>query len=390
MNNDGHRAIFFGMQILLQQKWVTGQALLVEDNLIKGILPENMIDHHMPAKLYKFSEDHYLIPGFIDLHVHGANGKDVMDGTEDALISISHALAAEGITSFLATTITADNASIENVLKVIAERTPAKLGANVLGVHLEGPFIAKTKLGAQPAKEQMPDAKLIQKWQEVARGMIKIVTLAPELPGSLALIKALIKLNIVASIGHTNATYEETLEAISAGCSEATHLFNAMSGLHQREPGAVTALLLSDEVKVELIVDGVHLHPAIVDLAYHLKHKERILLVTDAMRAKCLGDGSYDLGGQPVQVNAGVATLLDGTLAGSTLTMPKAVKNMATFSHCSLIDAIEMATINPARVLQLEGHKGAIDVGMDADLVVVTKEFDVALTMREGDVVFPR
>lgn len=390
MTDTSRRAIFLGMQTLFEQKWVKGQAVLVEDNLIKGIFPENMIQHHLPAKLHKFPEDHYLVPGFIDLHVHGANGKDVMDGTEEALIGISHALAAEGITGYLPTTMTADALQIETVLKTIAQSMDLHEGAAILGVHLEGPFIAGTKRGAQPAKTLMPDHKLIQKWQECARGAIKIVTLAAELPGSLELIKALCKMDIIASVGHTDATYDETCAAIAAGCSQATHLFNAMRGIHQREPGATTALLLSEAVTAEIIVDGMHLHPAIVDLIFRVKHKERLLLVTDAMRAKCLGNGRYELGGQEVDVVAGKATLLDGTLAGSTLRMPEAIKNMALFAHCTQIEAIEMATLNPARVLGLDGHKGKIDTGMDADLTVLKGSFEVALTMSQGRVIFPR
>jgi N-acetylglucosamine-6-phosphate deacetylase len=218
--------------------------------------------------------------------------------------------------------------------------------------------------------------------------MIKLVTLAPELPGALPLIKALRDRHIIVSAGHTNATYAEMVAAIRAGCSQATHLFNAMRGLHQREPGAVGALLLSHDVMAELIVDGLHLHPAIVELALRLKGKEKLLLVTDAMRAKCCDDGEYDLGGQTVMVRAGKAKLSDGTLAGSTLRMPQALKNMVQFTSCSLADAVSMAATNPAHVLGLSDRKGTIAVGKDADLVVLNAALDVAFTMREGREVF--
>jgi N-acetylglucosamine-6-phosphate deacetylase len=391
--NELHRSIFSGMQILTDQRWEKDQAVIVEGSLIKAIIPVDMIKHHLPARRREFSSDCYLIPGLIDLHVHGAKGCDVMDASEEALITIAHALAAEGVTGFLATTMTADNDRIKEVLTVISKtmRREGGEGAAILGVHLEGPFIAKAKKGAQSGDAvQLPDPKLMRRLQEVAQDAIKIVTLAPELPGAIPFIQTLQSMKIIASIGHTNATYAETCAAIAAGCSQATHLFNAMSGMQQREPGVVGALLLSDQVTAELIVDGTHLHPAIVELSLRLKRKERLLLVTDAMRAKCLGDGRYELGGRDVDVSAGKVTLHDGTLAGSTLRMPQAIKNMVKFSQCSLIDAISMAAHNPARVLKLDSRKGSINVGKDADLVVLNADFDVVLSMREGREIYYR
>ena len=348
-----------------------------------------MIKHHLPARHHHFPADYYLIPGLIDLHVHGANGKDVMDGTEEAMQAISVALAQEGVTGFLATTMTADVERIEAALQVIPKVIEKPEGAAILGVHLEGPFISKEKMGAQHGDHvRSPDVSLFQKWQSLSGDSIKLVTLAPELPHADEFIKALRGMNVIASIGHTNATYGETVEAIAAGCTQATHLFNAMSGLHQRHPGAVGALLLADDVYAEIITDGMHLHPAIVEIAWQMKGKDKLFLVTDAMRGKCLGDGDFDLGGQHVHVKHGRAALPDGTLAGSTLRMPDAIKNMMKFSHCTLIDAIHLATVNPVHVLGLSGTKGDISVGKDADLVVCDHEFVVKETMRCGKVIF--
>lgn len=388
---DTKQCIFSGMQILIEKKWVSDQAVIIENETIKASIPSSMIKHHLPAEEYEFPNDHYLVPGFIDLHIHGANGYDVMDGTEEALAGISLALTAEGVTGYLATTMTAEDELIDSVLETIASMPPNPDGAAILGVHLEGPFIAKDKVGAQ-RKEAVrdPDLTLLQRWQKCARGAIKVVTLAPELPNALALIKSLRDMHIKASIGHTNATYAQTCEAIAAGCTQATHLFNAMSGLHQREPGAVGALLLSDAVVAELIVDGHHLHPAVVEMALRMKSKERLMLVTDAMRAKCLGDGEYDLGGQTVSVHENRATLANGALAGSVLTMPQAIKNMVQFSHCTLAEAVTMASENPARVMGMEARKGSISIGKDADLVVMNADLEVVLTMRAGRVVFHR
>lgn len=387
--NEIKRIIFSGLQILIEKKWVTDQAVVVEENKIKAIIPAEMIRHHLPALHHEFSSDHYLIPGLIDLHVHGANGKDIMDASEEAFMAIRLALAAEGVTGFLATTMTADNERIEAVLKAIPGAMAQEEGAAIYGVHLEGPFISASKSGAQRREDvQVPDISLFQNWQSLANGAIRLVTLAPELPGAIPFIKSLHNMDVITSIGHTNATYEETIAAIAAGCTQATHLFNAMSGLHQRHPGAVGALLLANDVYAEIITDGLHLHPAVVEIALQMKGKDRLLLVTDAMRAKCLGDGHFDLGGQQVEVKKGRAALTDGTIAGSTLRMPQAIMNMAKFSHCSLIDAIQMATFNPAHVLGLSLHKGDISVGKDADLVVCNKDFDVLLTMREGKNIF--
>lgn len=388
--NESKRSIFSGMNILIDdQRWATDHIIVVEDHKIKAILPKEMLSHHLPAERYEYPEDYYLVPGFIDIHVHGANGKDVMDGTQEALYEISKALATEGVTSFLATTTAAPNDVLEKTLAVIPKAIPDCTGAAVLGIHLEGPFLAPAKLGAHRAEHlQKIDDSLIIRWQEISQNQIKIVTLAPELPGAIACIKKLYDLEIVASIGHTDATYDQTREAIEAGARQATHLFNAMRGIHQRAPGAVTALLLANDVSAEIIVDHFHLHPAIVELSLRLKGKNRLILVTDAMRAKCLGDGQYGLGGQKVIVAQGKASLENGTLAGSTLRMTQAIQHMVQCTGCSLIDAVNMATVNPAHALGLGNRKGHIEVGMDADLVVLNNAGEVQITMREGEVIF--
>lgn len=383
------RIIITGAQILFEQKWLTKHALVIEDNIITAIVPDHMIKHHLPAIKYEFAPDHYLVPGFIDLHIHGANGKDVMDGDPEGLVVISNTLAREGVTGFLATTLSAGQNELENILQVIVETSPRVEGAAILGIHLEGPFIAPEKVGAHDVNMvQNPEPELLKKWQRLADGNIKIITLAPELPDALMLIDSALKLKMIVSIGHTNATYKETEAAIAAGATQATHLFNAMRGLHQREPGAITALLLADDVSVELIMDGLHLHPTLAQLVLRLKGKDHIFLVTDAMRGKGLVDGEYQLGNNQVTVNKGKAELSDGTLAGSTLRMPQAIKNMVSYSKCSLIDAILMATRNPAHALDLYHRKGSIEMHKDADVVVLNKNFAVVLTLREGKEVF--
>lgn len=385
---ENNRIIIHGMQMLFDGGFRANEAVVIEGSHIKAIIHANMIEHHLPARQIHYDNHHYLIPGLIDLHIHGANGHDVMDATPQALHHISNALAHEGVTSFLATTMTADAKQIEAaIVNVANEMQKSNLG--ILGLHLEGPFINNEKVGAHDLKfVQNPNHDLIKQWQELANGAIKILTLAPELEGATDFIKYLHTHNILAAIGHTNATYEQTEYAINAGAHYATHLFNAMSGLMQRQPGAVGALLLDDRVFAEIIVDNIHLHPAIVELALRIKSINHLILVSDAMRAKCLGDGKYDLGGQSVNVKAGVATLDDGRLAGSTLKLPQAIKIMSEHKNCGFINAIKMASLIPAQVLRMDDKKGSIDVNKDADLAVFNADLQNVMTMRGGEIIF--
>lgn len=383
-----HRLILTGMQILQNDQFLIDHAVIVERGLIKGIVPANMISNHLPANCYEFPRDAYLVPGFIDLHMHGLHGFDVMDARESSLQGISQALAKEGVTGFLATTMTCENQEMEATLTAIAKSTDRLAGARLLGVHLEGPFISNEKKGAQRPSGLLPDINLFKYWQALSGQKIKIVTLAPELLGAIDFIKYLHHMDVIVSIGHTNADYEQTLLAIANGATHATHLFNAMSGIHQRQPDAAGALLLSDNIKAELIVDGIHLHPAMVQLAYRIKQKDRLFLITDSMRAKCMQAGQYELGGQMVEVNRGVAALPGGVLAGSLLRLPEAVKNMVKFTGCALPDAITMATLNPASALKMDRQKGTIAIGKDADLVVLDHDFNVMMTIREGIPIF--
>lgn len=383
------RTIFSGMQVFLERSWHQHLAVVVEGGKITAIIDAQMVPHHLPATHYQYTKEDFLVPGFIDLHIHGAGGADVMDANVEALNTISGKLAEEGVTGFLATTMTASPEKISAALAIMPAAKLQVKGAAILGVHLEGPFIAAEKMGAQDAAFICPpNLELLTAWQAISNNMVRLITLAPENEGAMAFIAAIKEMGIVPAIGHTNATYEQTMRAIEAGCHHATHLFNAMRSLHQREPGAVGALLLARNVMAELIVDGHHLHPAICLLALQQKGVERLLLVSDAMRAKCMPDGHYDLGGQHVCVQDGKAALGDGTLAGSILSIPVAMKNMVKFTGCHLSDAIVMASENPAKQLNLYDRKGSIEVGKDADLVVLNQDLDVLLTMRDGDTVF--
>ncbi len=381
------KLLITGPQVYTEKTILKNGAVLVQDGLIASVGDARALS---AEKTLQFPANYHLIPGFIDLHTHGANGHDVMDATPAALAGICQALAAEGTTAYLATTMTETVTTIEAALTAVRNYLAApQTGAALLGVHLEGPFIAPAKMGAQRGANILePDVELVKKWEKISGNAIKLVTLAPEQPQALALIEYLKKQNIVAALGHTNATFAEAEAAIASGSSYATHLFNAMSGIHHREPGTVTAALLAEKVSAELIVDGFHLHPAIVQLALKLKGKEKIVLVTDAMRAKCLQDGCYDLGGQDVYVKQGRAQLADGTLAGSVLRMPSAVQNMLNFTGCELPDALAMAAENPAKILKVFDRKGSIAAQKDADLVVLNERLEVVLTLCGGNIVY--
>ncbi len=341
-----------------------------------------------------FPKNYHLIPGRIDLHIHGAGGADMMDANFAALDQIRKILAREGTTGFLATTVTATPAEIEKALENVAAYQSANnvknLGSQILGIHLEGPFISKRQPGAHRQELLLdPDIALFNRWQSCAKGLIGLVTLAPELPQAMEFIQHLSDHNIIASIGHSQADFDTAQLAIQLGATHATHLFNAMHPLHHREPGCVGAILLNKKITAELIVDGHHLHPAITKIALNLKGKEGLVLVTDSMRAKCCGEThSFELGGQTVHVKDGAPRLEDGTLAGSVLGIDQAIKNMQVFTQMPLEDLIYLSSINPAKILKIFEQKGSIALGKDADLVVLDENYSVVLTICQGKIVF--
>ncbi|MFD2444858.1 N-acetylglucosamine-6-phosphate deacetylase [Bacillus sp. CGMCC 1.16607] len=346
------------------------------------------------AKIITLTPDLALIPGMIDIHIHGVDGVDTMDATPEALHTMAKALPREGTTSFLATTITQSEEEIEKALQNVANYMGMSKKADVaevVGIHLEGPFISKKRAGAQPNRYiKAPDLTLFMKWQELSGGNIKVVTLAPEEENGLEFIHHLSQTGVVASIGHSNATYEEVDHAINAGASHVTHLFNGMSGLHHREPGVVGAALLREELKVEMIVDGIHIRPEIVKHTYRSKTSESILLITDSMRAKCLKAGQYELGGQKVIVTRDRATLEDGTLAGSILKMGTALQNFQKYTGCRLEELVKITSMNPAKSLNIFDRKGSITEGKDADFVILDSNLNIMMTYCRGHLVYKR
>jgi N-acetylglucosamine-6-phosphate deacetylase len=392
MNSSFKTILLKGMQIYTEGKWIENGYIKIKDQKIVELgLAENLSAQE-ESEVIDIPLHYKVVPGFIDVHIHGANGSDAMDASKEALESIAQALPGEGTTSFLATTMTQEEMRIEKALVNAGEYIKdhqAAGKAEILGIHLEGPFVNPKKAGAQPIQYIIePNLELFKKWEQLSRQTIKLVTLAPEQAGGLEMVRYLKANGIIASIGHTDATYEEVVNAIDAGANHVTHLYNQMRGLHHREPGVVGAAFLKGELKTELIVDGVHVHPEMVKLAYEQKGKKGIILITDSMRAKCLKNGHYDLGGQDVTVQNGKAVLSDGTLAGSILKLGQGVKNMIAFTGCSLEDAVEMTAVNPAKQLNVFNRKGSISEGKDADIVILDENFNVYMTLCRGQVAY--
>lgn len=345
-------------------------------------------------ELIQLPETATVLPGMIDVHIHGVAGVDVMDASIEALQTMARALAREGTTAFLATTITQSKEAISQALVNAAnyiEEYQVDDGAECLGIHLEGPFVNFKRKGAQPGEYlREPDLDLMSEWVRLSRGHIRIVTLAPELKNGIALVRLLKQMGIIASIGHSDATYQECLSAIEAGASHVTHLFNGMRGLHHREIGVAGTAFLRKELMVELIADGIHVHSDMIQIAMQQVTSKRLILITDAMRAKCLKNGTYDLGGQTVYVQGQKACLEDGTLAGSILKMNDAVRNIRLYTEASFRDVIRMTAENPAKELGIFDRKGSLAVGKDADVVALDEKGEVLLTICRGKVAYQK
>ncbi len=373
-------------------KAIVNAKILYEDNIIEG--KTVLFDKKIVNITDKIDEDDieiinangaYVSAGFIDLHIHGSGGADVMDATPEALENISSALLQTGTTSFLATTMTMSQERIDKALQNIQLHSQDVTGAEILGVHLEGPFINTSKHGAQDKVYiQTPDIALIKEYMNE----VKMITLAPEIKGAESFVKYLSAQypHIILSIGHSDASYEKSKESFSWGISHATHLFNAMNPYHHRNPGIVGAVFDAD-VTCDIIADLVHTHPSILKLVYQIK-REKLILITDAMRAGCMKSGTYDLGGRSVLVEGDKATLEDGTLAGSVLKLNEALKNMTMATSMTQVEAVNAVTKIPAQKLGLK--KGELKIGYDADIVIFDENFSIISTIVAGEVKYKR
>jgi len=332
---------------------------------------------------------HWVVPGFIDIHNHGGGGASFC-GPVDEVLKAVHIHRLHGTTTLVASTVTDDMDFLVKQAGLLSEL--AEQG-EIAGIHFEGPFISPCRKGAH-SEELLrdPDPAEVRKLIDAARGKARMLTLATELPGGIDSVRLLAEHGVIAAIGHTDATYEQTVEAIDAGATVATHLFNAMPQIGHRAPGPITALLEDDRITVELINDGTHLHPASLQLAFHHAGAERVALITDAMDAAGVGDGRYLLGPLEVEVSEGVARLVQGgSIAGSTLTMDRAFKRAVTVDGLPVEDVVAAASANPARLLGMYDTVGSLEPGKDADLVILDHQFDLKGVMRRGEwVVHPQ
>jgi N-acetylglucosamine-6-phosphate deacetylase len=326
---------------------------------------------------------HWILPGFVDIHVHGGGGASFSSGSTEDILTVIDTHRRHGTTTMLASTVTGDLDDLARQAALLSEL--AEQG-DLAGVHFEGPFISPHRCGAhKPSLLRNPDPADVRKLLDASRGAARMVTLAPELPGGLESVRLLAEQGVIAAVGHTDAPYEATLRAIEAGATVATHLFNAMPPLHHRDPGPIAALLEDERITVELVNDGVHLHPAILELAFHSAGADRVAFITDAMDAAGFGDGNYLLGPMAVEVTDGVARLVDGgSIAGSTLTLDTAFKRAVTIDHLPVQDAVLALSANPARLLGAYDRIGSLEPGKDADLVVLDAQFDLVGVMRKG------
>ncbi len=368
-------------RIVTEGRIIEDHALLFDEK-IEGVvpLPLGMNDVEIID-----AEGAYVSAGFIDLHIHGSGGADVMDATPEALEQLSATLLRSGTTGFLATTMTMFEEEIVAALENVWKYGGSVSGAQILGVHLEGPFINPDRHGAQDRRYvRKPDMDLIAPYME----MIKMITLAPEVEGAKQFIADMRSTypEVILSIGHSDASFEIAQQSFEWGISHATHLFNAMNPLHHRAPGIVGAVFESD-VSCDIIADLVHLHPAMLSLVHQIK-RERLVLITDAMRAGCMKCGSYDLGGRSVEVVDGKALLSDGTLAGSVLKMNEALANMVQYTAMTRIEAVDAVTRLPARMLGL--NKGQLRQGYDADIVIFDEDFGIISTIVGGTIKYKK
>ncbi|MEU8789845.1 N-acetylglucosamine-6-phosphate deacetylase [Streptomyces sp. NPDC048643] len=367
--------VLAGARVVLPTGTVPEGRVIVDGARISGSAPAD-------ADVVDLS-GHWLVPGFVDIHNHGGGGASFTSGTVEDVLKGIHTHRLHGTTTVVASTVTGDMDGLAQRAGLLSEL--AEQG-DLAGIHFEGPFISPCRKGAH-SEELLrdPDPADVRKLIDAARGHARMVTLATELPGGLDSVRLLAEHGVIAAIGHTDATYEQTQAAIDAGATVATHLFNAMPPLGHRAPGPIAALLEDERVTVELINDGTHLHPASLELAFHHAGADRVAFITDAMDAAGFGDGRYMLGPLEVEVADGVARLVEGgSIAGSTLTLDRAFQRAVTVDRLPVDDVVEAISANPARLLGLYDRKGSLEPGKDADLVVLDADFALKGVMRGG------
>ncbi|NJQ05716.1 N-acetylglucosamine-6-phosphate deacetylase [Streptomyces lonarensis] len=375
MTTDTQRTVLSGARVVLPSGVVEDGRVAVADGRIVTGHPEERPTHDLAG--------HWVVPGFVDMHVHGGGGASFSAGTVEEARTVIDTHRAHGTTTMVASTVTG---ALDDLARQAGSLSELVEDGELAGLHFEGPFISSHRCGAhQPSLLRDPDPADVRKLVEAARGTAAMVTLAPELPGGLESVALLRELGVLAAVGHTDGDYDVVRRAVDAGASVATHLFNAMPPLAHRAPGPVAALLEDERVTVELIDDGTHLHPAALRLAFHRAGPDRVAFITDAMGAAGMGDGRYPLGPLEVDVTDGVARLVEGgAIAGSTLTLDRALRRAVTVDGIPVADAVRALAATPARMLGIDDRVGSVEVGKDADLVVLDEGFEVVGVMRKG------
>ncbi|MFD4718666.1 N-acetylglucosamine-6-phosphate deacetylase [Streptomyces sp. NPDC058423] len=369
------RMVLTGARVVLPTGVVENGRVTVEGTRIAGPAPTDAPSVDLSG--------HWLVPGFVDMHNHGGGGASFTSGSAEDVLTGVRTHHEHGTTTMVASTVTGAMDFLTHRAGFLSELVEQ---GDLAGIHFEGPFISPCRKGAH-SEELLrdPEPAEVRKLLDAARGTARMVTLATELPGGIESVRLLAEHGVIAAIGHTDATYEQTVAAIDAGATVATHLFNAMPALGHRAPGPIAALLEDERVTVELINDGTHLHPAALELAFHRAGAARVAFITDAMDAAGFGDGVYHLGPLAVEVKEGVARLVEGgSIAGSTLTLDTAFRRAATVDGLPVEDIVQAISANPARLLGLHDRVGSIEPGKDADLVVLDADFTLKGVMRKG------
>ena len=373
------KAIING-KILLRNEILEGKNIIFDDKII------NITDEIPKDCEIIDANNNFVSPGLIDIHIHGNMGKDTMEGTDEAIDTISKSIARHGVTTYLPTTMTMDEESITKALESIKRGMNRNIkGAKVIGAHLEGPFINKIYKGAQNGSYIVnPSYELVKKYEDV----IKVITYAPEEDKNLEFTKDIKRnTNIVLSIGHSAATFIEARDAIRLGASNITHTFNGMTGLNHRDPGVVGAALTTDTY-CEFICDTIHITKDLFQFILDSKTKDKVVLITDSMEAGGLEDGTYSLGGQAVIVKDGAARLESGSLAGSVSSLNSMVRNFYKNTNLKLNEAVHLASLNPARSIGIDEYKGSLDIGKDADIAIFDENLNCKMTISSGEIIF--
>jgi N-acetylglucosamine-6-phosphate deacetylase len=367
---------------------INDAGILIREGVIETIGPRSGMT--LPAGAQEIrATDKTAVPGFIDIHIHGAGGGDFMEGTDAAFRSITRKVSEHGTTSLVATTVTASTdqtlRAVEGIASYIThQRETDEPRAEVLGIHLEGPFISNARRGVHPSEWiQLPSAETLSRFLKAAAGSARILTIAPEVLGAAPCIDAARQAGLVVSIGHTDATYEQARAAMARGARSATHVYNAMRPFSHRDPGVIGAVLTSPDINAELIADGVHVEEAAMKLLLLAKGAAHVTLVSDGLSATGMPDGKYMLGGLEVTVSGGVCRNADGVLAGSTLTLDRALRNIVGLG-IALPDAVRMLTLNPATLLGIEFKKGSLRAGADADILLLDQGLHVTSAWVRG------